>query len=163
MALTPYQRNICRLLAARRRAAGESYVAGGVALNEALHAHRLSRDLDIFHDTAAAVARSWDDDRGTLEGHARRSSHYSAAEVAALAFDGPVPDAGELGRTWRSILDVADDIVEMLPADRVGDVVLSVDGRLFTGAPTELRRQLAEGQLMFHPGRLGGALPRVIA
>ncbi len=28
---------------------------------------RLSRDLDVFHDTTEAVARSWDRDRTTLE------------------------------------------------------------------------------------------------
>jgi hypothetical protein len=67
MALTALQRDVCRLLAARRRAGGESYVAGGVALNVALEAHRMSRDLDVFHDTTEAVARSWDRDRVALE------------------------------------------------------------------------------------------------
>lgn len=66
MALTPFQRAICRLLAERRRASGESYVAGGVALTTALAAPRVSRDLDIFHDTVDAVAASWDADRQLL-------------------------------------------------------------------------------------------------
>lgn len=66
MALTAFQRDICRLLAAERRARGESYVAGGVALTVALNAHRVSRDLDLFHDTTEAVARAWDLDRATL-------------------------------------------------------------------------------------------------
>jgi len=67
MALSPLQRDVCRLLADRRRSSGESYVAGGVALGEALASLRVSRDLDIFHDTTAAVASSWDADRQTLE------------------------------------------------------------------------------------------------
>lgn len=67
MALTAFQRDVCRVLAGRRRAGGESYVAGGIALNVALEAHRLSRDLDLFHDTTEAVARSWDADRQLLE------------------------------------------------------------------------------------------------
>lgn len=67
MALTDFQRHICRLLAERRRASGESYVAGGVALTEALAADRVSRDLDIFHDTADAVQAAWDADRSLLE------------------------------------------------------------------------------------------------
>lgn len=46
MALTPFQRAICRLLA--------------------LAAPRVSRDLDIFHDTTEAVAVSWDADRRLL-------------------------------------------------------------------------------------------------
>ncbi len=66
MALTRIQRDICQRLAARRRASGESYVAGGAALQEALAAARLSRDVDIFADSAEAVATAWDGDRGTL-------------------------------------------------------------------------------------------------
>lgn len=67
MALTALQRDVCRLLAAARRERRESCVAGGVALSVALKTARLSRDLDIFHDTTEAVARSWDRDRATLE------------------------------------------------------------------------------------------------
>ena len=67
MALTPFQRDVCRLLADGRRRAGDSYGAGGVALNAALRAPRLSGDVDFFHDTADAVARAWDRDRGALE------------------------------------------------------------------------------------------------
>jgi hypothetical protein len=56
MALTPFQRSLCRLLAERRKQDGESYVAGGVALNELLGGSRISRDVDLFHDTEEAVA-----------------------------------------------------------------------------------------------------------
>ncbi len=66
MALTDFQRTVCRLLAAHRVASGESYVAGGVALNEWLGAPRLSRDVDLFHDTESAVERSWNEDRALL-------------------------------------------------------------------------------------------------
>jgi hypothetical protein len=66
MALTPFQRDVCRHLASRRRERGESYVAGGAALNEVLAADRLSRDIDLFHDTEDALAASWDEDRRTL-------------------------------------------------------------------------------------------------
>lgn len=64
MALTEFQRRILRLLADRRRAGGESYIAGGVALNIALDTHRVSRDVDVFHDTAEAVTVSFEADRG---------------------------------------------------------------------------------------------------
>lgn len=47
MALTPFQRAICRLIAEHRIASGESYVAGGVAL-KLTGASRISRDLDLF-------------------------------------------------------------------------------------------------------------------
>jgi hypothetical protein len=68
MALTPFQRDVCRLLADNRIRSGESYVAGGAALNELLRAPRLSRDIDLFHDTQGALAASWVADRGSLEG-----------------------------------------------------------------------------------------------
>ena len=67
MALTEFQRAICRLLARRRIEGGESYVAGGVALNEALQLSRISRDIDLFHDTIEAVGASWTADRGVLQ------------------------------------------------------------------------------------------------
>jgi len=66
MALTDLQRTVCRLLAAHRVASGESYVAGGVALNEWLGAPRLSRDVDLFHDTETALELSWQEDRALL-------------------------------------------------------------------------------------------------
>lgn len=67
MALTTFQRSICRVLAQARMAAGESYVAGGAALNEVAGAARVSRDIDLFHDTEAAVDASWQADRARLE------------------------------------------------------------------------------------------------
>lgn len=268
MALTPLQRDVCRRLAARRRAAGESYVAGGVALTVALGTTRLSRDLDLFHDTTEAVARSWDADREALTAcdytvtpirerpgfvqatvsdgvntllvewardsafrffplvehdelgltlhpfdlatnkvlalvgrlevrdwidviacdrqlqpfgylvwaacgkdpgftpagvlyEARRSSHYSASEIEALAFDGPPPDAAALGRHWHDMQAAAEAVVASLPAEHVGHAVLSANGHLFRGDASQLRDAIVSGDLRFHPGRIGGALPRV--
>jgi hypothetical protein len=66
MALTTLQRRICRVLAEQRKASGESYVAGGGALNELLAGRRRSRDVDLFHDTQAALAASWARDRDSL-------------------------------------------------------------------------------------------------
>jgi hypothetical protein len=268
MALTPFQRQVCRLLAERRRARGESYVAGGVALSVALGSQRLSRDLDLFHDTSEAVVASWDNDRLTLQAegfmvvplrertglveatvsrgadtlliewahdsafrffplvehdelgltlhpfdlatnkvlalvgrveardwvdvllcdervqplgylawaacgkdpgftpqgvlsHARRTSRYSTAEISALAFDGPAPDAAALSRRWHQALDLAESIVDRLPASHVGEVVLDSDGNLFRGGIDDLTRQIREGRVVFHAGRLGGALPQL--
>lgn len=45
MALTDFQRRLCRLLADNRIGAGESYVAGGAALNELIAGPRISRDI----------------------------------------------------------------------------------------------------------------------
>jgi hypothetical protein len=66
MALTAFQRDLCRLLAENRIRSGESYVAGGAALNELLRAPRQSRDIDLFHDTEEALAASWRADREVL-------------------------------------------------------------------------------------------------
>jgi hypothetical protein len=74
MALTPFQRDVCRLIADNRLRSGESYVAGGAALNELLRAPRLSRDIDLFHDTEAALAASWAADRHSLEEEGYRLS-----------------------------------------------------------------------------------------
>jgi hypothetical protein len=68
MALTPLQRRICLLLAEQRKLGGESYVAGGTALNEALGGRRRSHDVDLFHDTEEALAVTWQRDRATLSG-----------------------------------------------------------------------------------------------
>ena len=67
MALTALQRRVCRLLADQRKRSGESYVAGGVALNEVVAGARRSRDVDLFHDTEAALVATWAADRAALD------------------------------------------------------------------------------------------------
>jgi hypothetical protein len=66
MPLTDLQRRVCRLLADVRVASGEQYVAGGLALNQALGGTRLSRDIDLFHDTDEALASSSESDQRAL-------------------------------------------------------------------------------------------------
>jgi len=66
MALSEFQRGVCRLIAGGRIASGESYVAGGAALNELLQAARRSHDIDLFHDTAEAVLASLGGGSGTV-------------------------------------------------------------------------------------------------
>jgi hypothetical protein len=66
MALTEFQRAVCRLIAENRIAHGESYVAGGAALNTVIESPRTSRDIDLFHDTEEALLASWDADRALL-------------------------------------------------------------------------------------------------
>jgi hypothetical protein len=69
MALTELQRTICRLIAAERLQTGESYVAGAAALNVFTQSSRISRDIDLFHDTNEAVQASWNADRELLQRH----------------------------------------------------------------------------------------------
>ena len=87
MALTDFQRRLCHLIADNRIASGESYVAGAAALNELITGSRISRDIDLFHDTDDAVAASWDAHRRLLERHGfqlhvvRERPSYVAAEA----------------------------------------------------------------------------------
>jgi hypothetical protein len=69
MALTEFQRSVCRVLAQSRILSGESYLAGGATLNELLQAGRVSRDVDLFHDTESALDATWQSDRKLLEQH----------------------------------------------------------------------------------------------
>ncbi|HVR40291.1 MAG TPA: hypothetical protein VMU84_14440 [Thermoanaerobaculia bacterium] len=268
MALTNIQREVCRLLARQRISSGESYVAGGAALNTFLGAPRISQDLDLFHDTAAALAATWNADRVTLleAGYAieivrerptfveaivrraaesvilqwthdsafrffplvehpelglalhpfdlatnkvlalvgrvevrdwidilqcdasvqplgclawaatgkdpglapdailheaRRSARYSAVEIAALAFDGPAPDAAALSQRWHAVLEDAEEIVAMLPYEHVGKCVLRGHD-LFRGDRAALREALGRDEIRFHAGSIRGAFPHVI-
>ena len=49
----------------------------------------------------------------------------------------------------------------MLPANRVGDTVLTADGRLFRSEAADLEESLSRGDVVFHHGRIGGALPHI--
>jgi hypothetical protein len=268
MALTDFQRVICRLLAKHRIASGESYVAGGVALNELMAVGRISRDIDLFHDTDEALEASWQADRQLLEAQgftvsivrersafieaeigkhgqlvlmewardsafrffplvrhpdlglalhpfdlatnkvlalvgrlevrdwvdlihasariqplgylawaacgkdpgfsplgivqeASRSARYSVDEVRALAFAGEPPDAADLSRRWHGMIAAAREIIDALPPAELGRCVLDADGSLFTEPATGLRSALAINRLVFHPGRICGALPQL--
>jgi hypothetical protein len=268
MALTEFQRTVCRLIADQRIRSGESYVAGGTALNTWTRSSRISRDIDLFHDTTEAVASSWAEDRKLLEDEgyniavvherfsyveaviakeggsvlmqwapdsayrffplvlhddfgltlhpfdlatnkvlaligrleardwvdliachdriqrlgflvwaacskdpgfspasileqAGRSGRYTAPELAELSFEGPPPDAAELSRKWHGMLEEAKEIVAALPTEEVGKCVLDSGGELFAGHPGELAAALDAGTLLFHPGRIRGAMPQV--
>lgn len=270
MALTELQRGICRLLADHRVAVGESYVAGGTALNELIAASRISRDIDLFHDTEKALEASWRQDRLLLEERgyevrvirdrpsyieatvargqesvlmewardsayrffpllrheelgltlhpfdlatnkvlalvgrldvrdwvdliacheriqplgylawaacgkdpgfspasilalAAQSGRYSADEVRQLAFAGEPPDAADLSRRWHAMLAEGEDIIAALPAEQAGRCVLGTSADLFRSGVAELRRAVAEGSVAFHVGRIGGALPHIVA
>lgn len=269
MALTPLQHTICQLIAGNRIASGESYVAGGVALNELIGAPRISRDLDLFHDTDEALDATWHADRALLETHgfavrvlrerpsfveaeveeegervrlewardssyryfplvshemlglvlhpfdlatnkvlalvgrlevrdwidvieshdriqplgylawaacakdpgfspvaileeAARSGRYSAEEVGQLDFVGDPPDATAMSRKWREILRTAHEIVAALPPGEIGTCVLTSSGALCRFTAAELRDAIPRQALVFHRGRIRGALPRIM-
>jgi hypothetical protein len=83
--------------------------------------------------------------------------------VHQLAFAGEAPDAAELARAWHRILDSARQIVSLLPPEEVGTCVLDASGGLFRGSPTELLGALRESRIVFHRGRIRGALPQLKA
>ncbi len=56
MPLTPFQVEVLAILKANRRE--ESHFAGGLVLHADAASARYSRDFDIFHETAAEVVRS---------------------------------------------------------------------------------------------------------
>jgi hypothetical protein len=266
MALTSIQRTLCRLIADNRVANGESYVAGGVALNELLGAPRVSRDVDLFHDTDEALASTWESDRRLLESsgyavqvlrerptfveaevkaggevclvqwvrdsayrffplvkhddfgltlhpfdlatnkvlalvgrvevrdwvdaiechdrlqplgylawaacgkdpgfspasileHAAATTRYSAAEVEGLAFTGAAPDAATLSRRWHEMLSSARQLVARLPPARAGTCVLTSTGELCRAGADEVPALVTSESLVFHEGRIRGALP----
>lgn len=268
MALTELQRAICKLIASNRIETGESYVAGGVALNEALGAPRVSRDIDLFHDTNTALDATWAADRALLEDQGFRievirevrgfvqatvrglgdsvkmewvrdsayrffplrpdpilgvtlhpfdlatnkvlalvgrlevrdwvdaiethdriqplgylawaacgkdpgfspaailefasRSHYSADEVAQLAFSGAPPRAGDLARRWRAMIEAARRIVSELPSQEAGKAVLLTSGELCRDAPDQLVERLRTREILFHAGRIRGAIPSIL-
>ncbi len=64
MPLTPFQREVARLLAAHRNP--DSHVAGGAVVNRSDASPRYSADLDLFHDSAGSVAACADADVAEL-------------------------------------------------------------------------------------------------
>ncbi len=55
MAVTGFQAEVLRRIAAGLSPEGGTYVAGGLALNHVLGCTRVSRDIDVFNDTGEAV------------------------------------------------------------------------------------------------------------
>jgi hypothetical protein len=136
MALNSLQLTVLRLLAERRKRSGESYVAGGVALNYALQAPRISRDVDLFHDTDAALAESFRSDRTTLE--------QAGLEVEVLRESRAFVEATVLEKESRLLIQwardsayrffplIEDDLLglTMHPLDLATNKVLALVGRL---------------------------------
>jgi hypothetical protein len=90
MALTGFQQAICRLIAANRLEQGEAYVARGVALNLLTGGRRISRDIDLFHDTVEALEATWQADQKLLRSHGYeiRSVHERPGYVEAVVGKG---------------------------------------------------------------------------
>ena len=136
MALSEYQREICQLIAANRRENGESYVAGGMALNTLLKTPRLSRDIDLFHDTDEALIASWLADRQLLQaaGYGVAVLRETAAFVEAVVsrHDESVLIQWARDSAFRFFPLVEDDLFGLVlhPFDLATNKVLAMVGRL---------------------------------
>lgn len=136
MALTEFQRTVCRVIARNRQDAGESYVAGGVALNLATGASRLSHDIDLFHDTEEALEVTWDSDRVLLESQGftvdtiRERPYFVEAQV--LRDDDSVLMQWARDSAYRFFPLVKDDDLGLVlhPFDLATNKVLALVGRL---------------------------------
>lgn len=135
MAVTGFQASVLRLLAGQRRECGESYVAGGVALNVLLAAPRRSHDIDLFHDTTQALAATWAMDRSTLtaEGYDVRVVREAPAFVEALVSRGDDHTALQWVRdsAYRFFPLMEDDLMGLTlhPFDLATNKVLAMVGR----------------------------------
>lgn len=267
MAVTRFQSEVLKLIAGSRITNGETYVAGGLALNYQLRRPRISDDIDIFNDGYDALLSASDSDRDVLkkagyqvvpkrerdyivevtvsDGQETtdiqwvRDSAYrffplvvddllgltmhpfdlatnkllalagrrvprdwvdmiSCVEtlqpLAYLAWAANGKDAGltpnfildmcsrttyvqreldlvvrsetplnaaDLSRRWHEEIGRARETVKLLPAEEVGKVVMTRDGELFKGSDEDLRQALGSGEIVFHPGELGGAWPTI--
>lgn len=136
MALTSFQRRICRVLAERRKRSGESYVAGGVALNQLLGGTRLSRAIDLFHDTEEALASTWAIDRAALEsaGHGvrplRELRSFVEAEVTAGSERVLVQWARESAFRFFPLIEDEELGLVLHPFDLATNKTLALVGRL---------------------------------
>jgi len=67
MAVTRFQSEVLKLIARSRITAGETYVAGGLALNHQLRRPRVSEDIDVFNSSYDALVSAADKDRLVLK------------------------------------------------------------------------------------------------
>jgi hypothetical protein len=135
MAPSPFQSVVLRLLARQRRERGESYVAGGIALNALLAAPRRSRDIDLFHDTTEALHVTWAADRDAIRaaGYDVKVTRELPGFVEAIVSS----DSGKTAMQWvrdsayRFFPLVEDDLMGLAlhPFDLATNKVLTIASR----------------------------------
>ena len=138
MAVTRFQSEVLKLIARSRIRNGETYVAGGLALNHQLRRPRVSEDIDVFNNSYDALVAAADADRNVLADAGydvvlKRERNY-IVEVT-VSKDGESTDI-----QW-----VQDSAYRFFP--------LVVD---------ELRSALSAGEIVFHEGVIGGAWPMIV-
>lgn len=268
MALTEFQIKVLRLLRSQQDIGINSYFAGGAALNHVLGTPRLSKDIDLFHDTTEALIVTWNNDKqrlinngyvveieresasyieakivlgqqtvliqwardsafrffpliedalfgktlhpfdlatnkllamagrleprdwvDTIECHRHIQPlgfliwsasgkdpginpemliadaarlHYSQQEINMLDFKEEVPTASVLSQEWKTAIETAKTIVNILPDEHIGECILTRENQLFRGSKEEFQKDYSEEKIIFHTGSIGGVLPRII-
>lgn len=133
MPITPFQREVSRLLAVNR--APDSYLAGGAALHLRPNSKRYSNDLDYFHDSEERVAKAFADDRAVLESKGIRVSVQVAQPGYIRALAGRGDDCTKIewahDSAWRFMPPVRlpDAGYALHPVDLAVNKVLALAGR----------------------------------
>lgn len=135
MAVTKFQAEILRRIARLRIAGGETYVAGGLALNHALGGARISRDIDVFNDTEEALRSAVEGDAAALRaaGFEVRTVRETAAFTEATVSRGGETTAIQWARdsAYRFFPLVEDELLgaTLHPFDLATNKLLALAGR----------------------------------
>ena len=135
MAVTGFQAEVLRRIARSRVAGGETYVAGGLALNHVLGGTRVSRDIDVFNDTAEALRSAVEGDMSVLRaaGFDVRMTRETSAFTEATVSKGGETTAIQWARdsAYRFFPLVEDDLlgVTLHPFDLATNKLLALAGR----------------------------------
>ena len=92
MAVTAFQSEVLKRIARSRIDGGETYIAGGLALNHLLGRPRVSSDIDVFNSNYSALERAADHDCAVLQAagydiRVTRRRDYIVEVVASKAGD----------------------------------------------------------------------------
>ena len=89
--------------------------------------------------------------------------HYSQAEIDGLDFGPTRFSARELGLEWKQIVNAGKNLVDVLPVENIGACLLKKGTcTLYTGTVEQVEQDLADGNILFHQGTIGGAWPEVL-
>ena len=87
--------------------------------------------------------------------------HYAQEEIDVLDFEGAPPRARDVSSAWKQAVSQGKQIVETLPEDHLGECVLSAEGMLCRASAAKLKEHLAQNEILFHQGCIGGVWPRI--
>ena len=135
-ALTPLQGGICQLLAQDRKRSGESYIAGALSLNTLIGAPRISRGIDVFHDTEEALRATVSHDIALLEEAKysvdvqRRTQAFADSIVSRGTEQVEMQWARDSAFRFFPLLEHSDFGLVLHPFDAATNKVLALVGRL---------------------------------